>query len=112
MRFARILRPVPPQHIDPDHYHWDQTAYSIKIIAKAEEAKMPSIPSLTEQECTRCGSKLIDPEWNERVNAREVHYLWRCWNCSNEFVTLVASDEEPTSNAEVTKPFFTSLVVE
>jgi hypothetical protein len=46
------------------------------------------------------------------VNAREVQYLWRCWNCSNEFVTLVASDEEPTSDAEVTKPFFTTLVVE
>jgi hypothetical protein len=52
----------------------------------------------------RCG--------DERVNAQEVQYLWRCWNCSNEFVTLVASDEEPTSDAEVTKPFFTSLVVE
>ena len=73
---------------------------------------MPSIPSRHEQKCTRCGSKLIDPEWDEQVNAREVQYLWRCWNCSNEFVTLVASDEEPTSDAEVTKPFLTSLVVE
>ena len=73
---------------------------------------MPLVPSLHEQKCTRCGSKLINSEWDERVNAREVQYLWRCWNCSNEFVTLVASDEEPTSDAEVTKPFFTSLVVE
>jgi DNA-directed RNA polymerase subunit RPC12/RpoP len=73
---------------------------------------MPSIPSPYEQKCTRCGSKLIDLEWDERVNTREVQYLWRCWNCSNEFVTQVASDEEPTSDAEVTKPFFTTLVVE
>jgi DNA-directed RNA polymerase subunit RPC12/RpoP len=73
---------------------------------------MRSIPSLHEQTCTQCGSKLIDPEWDERVNAREAQYLWRCWNCSNEFVTLVALDEEPPSDAEVTKPFFTSLVVE
>lgn len=73
---------------------------------------MPSNPSPHEQKCTQCGSKLIDPEWAERVNAREVQYLWRCWNCSNEFVTLVASAEEPTSDAEVTEPFFTSLVVE
>ena len=74
---------------------------------------MPSIPSLHEQKCTRCGSKLIDPEWDERMNAREVQYLWRCWNCSNEFVKLVASDEQTSdTDAEVTKPFFTSLVVE
>jgi DNA-directed RNA polymerase subunit RPC12/RpoP len=46
---------------------------------------MPSIPSLHEQTCTQCGSTLIDPEWDERVNAREAQYLWRCWNCSNEF---------------------------
>jgi DNA-directed RNA polymerase subunit RPC12/RpoP len=75
---------------------------------------MPSIPLLQEEKCTRCGSKLTCLEWDERVNAREVQYLWRCWNCSNEFVKLVASDEEQTSDtdAEVTKPFFTSLVVE
>jgi hypothetical protein len=46
------------------------------------------------------------------MNAREVQYLWHCWNCSNEFVTLVASDEERASDTDVTKPFFTSLVVE
>jgi hypothetical protein len=33
-------------------------------------------------------------------------------NCSNEFVTLAASDALRTSDTEVTKPFFTSLVVE
>ena len=73
---------------------------------------MASVSSLQAQECTRCGSTLIVPEWDERVNAREVQYLWRCLNCRNEFVTLVASDGEPFSVTEITKPFFTSLVVE
>ena len=73
---------------------------------------MASVSSLHAQECTRCGSKLIVPEWDERVNAREVQYLWRCLNCRNEFVTLVASDGEPFSVTEITKPFFTSLVIE
>jgi hypothetical protein len=73
---------------------------------------MASVPSLQTQECTRCGSTLVAPEWDERVSAREVQYLWRCLNCQNEFVTLLASDEEPLSVTEITKPFFTSLVVE
>ena len=84
----------------------------LKLTAKAEEVKMASVSSLHAQECARCGSKLIVPEWDERVNAREVQYLWRCLNCRNEFVTLVASDGESFSVAEITKPFFTSLVVE
>jgi DNA-directed RNA polymerase subunit RPC12/RpoP len=73
---------------------------------------MPLVPSSNEEKCTRCGSQLIVPEWDERVNAREVQYLWRCLNCSNEFVTLVSSDEGQISDTEITKPFFTSLVVE
>jgi DNA-directed RNA polymerase subunit RPC12/RpoP len=89
---------------------WGQTEY--KLTAKAEEVKMASVSPLHAQECARCGSKLIVPEWDERVNAREVQYLWRCLNCRNEFVTLVASDGEPFSVTEITKPFFTSLVVE
>ena len=44
---------------------------------------MASVSSLHAQECARCGSKLIVPEWDERVNAREVQYLWRCLNCRN-----------------------------
>ena len=39
---------------------------------------MTSISSVHEEKCTRCGSRLITPEWDERVNAREVQYLWRC----------------------------------
>jgi DNA-directed RNA polymerase subunit RPC12/RpoP len=73
---------------------------------------MASVSSIHAQECTRCGSKLIAPEWDERINAREVQYLWRCLNCQNEFVTLLASDEEPLPIREITEPFFTSLVVE
>jgi NAD-dependent SIR2 family protein deacetylase len=72
---------------------------------------MASVSPIHAQECTRCGSKLITAEWDERINAREVQ-LWRCLNCQNEFVTLRASDEEPLPITEITEPFFTSLVVE
>jgi len=73
---------------------------------------MTSISSRHEENCTRCGSKLINAEWDERVNEREVQYLCRCWNCKNEFVTVVASAEKRPSETEITKPFFTSLVIE
>jgi DNA-directed RNA polymerase subunit RPC12/RpoP len=73
---------------------------------------MSSVPPPHEEKCTRCGSQLVVPEWDERVNAQQVQYLWRCLDCSNEFVTLVASVEGHTSDTEVTKPFFTSLAIE
>lgn len=73
---------------------------------------MTVLPDGHEQKCTRCGSTMIKPEWDERVSASEVQVLWHCVNCSNEFVTQAASDEKPASEAEITKPFFTSLVVE
>jgi DNA-directed RNA polymerase subunit RPC12/RpoP len=73
---------------------------------------MTSIASGREQPCTRCGSKLVKAQWDERVNEREVQYLWRCRNCDNEFVTVVASEDERTPETAVTEPFFTSLVIE
>ena len=33
-------------------------------------------------------------------------------SCKNEFITQVASDEKPISDAEITRRFFTSLVIE
>jgi hypothetical protein len=33
-------------------------------------------------------------------------------NCKNEFITQFASDEKPISDAEITRQFFTSLVIE
>ena len=73
---------------------------------------MTSTSSRREQNCTRCGSKMVKAEWDERLNEQEVQYLWHCLNCQNEFVTVVASDEKSASVAEITKPFFTSLVIE
>jgi len=74
---------------------------------------MTSIPGGDQEQCPRCGSKLVNIEWDERVNAQEVQTLRHCLNCSNEFVSLEASKEEqPASDAETTKPFFTSLVIE
>jgi len=55
---------------------------------------------------------LVSLEWDERVNPREVQDLWHCWNCTNEFITTIASDEKGPSVAEITEPFFTSLVME
>lgn len=73
---------------------------------------MASISSPHREKCTRCGSTLVGLEWDERVNEREIQNLWHCWNCNNEFITVVASDEKQPSVDEITKPFFTSLVME
>ena len=73
---------------------------------------MASISSPYHEECPRCGSVLVSLEWDERVNAREVQDLWRCGNCKKEFITTVTSDEKGPSVTEITKPFFTSLVME
>jgi hypothetical protein len=54
----------------------------------------------------------VNVEWDERVNATQVQYLWRCLNCKNEFITQGASDEKPISDAEISRRFFTSLVIE
>ena len=74
---------------------------------------MTSTPGAHQEQCPRCGSKLVSIAWDERVNAQEVQNLWRCLNCKNEFVSLEASNgEQPSSDAEITRPFFTSLVIE
>ncbi|MGY3533182.1 DNA-directed RNA polymerase subunit RPC12/RpoP [Bradyrhizobium embrapense] len=72
---------------------------------------MESISIARHKACPQCGSALVHLEWHERVGSREVQYLWRCWNCRNEFVTVVNSDEKDPPVAEITKLFFTSLLV-
>jgi ribosomal protein L37AE/L43A len=71
------------------------------------------IQSPAAEKCPRCRSMLVGLEWEERINEREIQDLWRCWNCDNTFMTsaAVTSDQEP-SVAEITRPFFTSLVME
>jgi C4-type Zn-finger protein len=64
------------------------------------------------EKCPRCGSGLVSLEWDERINAREIQDLWQCWSCKNKFITTVTSEEKEPSAAEVTMPFFTSLVLE
>ena len=73
---------------------------------------MASISSSRHEKCPRCGSWLVSLEWDERVNAREVQDLWHCWQCQNEFMTNELSHEKLASVSEITKPFFTSLVME
>ncbi len=73
---------------------------------------MASISTPPREKCPRCGSGLVSLEWDERVNPREVQYLWHCWNCKNEYIATVTSDEKSPSVAEITEPFFTSLVME
>lgn len=72
---------------------------------------MASISISHAETCPRCASGLVHLEWHERVNAREFQNLWHCWNCNNEFVTVVTSDERAPSVEEITEPFFTSLVI-
>lgn len=72
---------------------------------------MKSISNAHEESCTQCGSTFLNLEWDERVSAQEVGYLWHCFNCSNEFVTIGACDEKLPSSAAITEPFFTSLLV-
>jgi len=73
---------------------------------------MVSFSSPRHEKCPRCGSGLVSLEWDERVNPQEVQDLWHCWSCNNEFITTVASSEKEPSAAEITAPFFTSLVME
>ena len=73
---------------------------------------MTPIATPHHEKCPRCGSDLVSLEWDERVNAQEIQDLWRCLNCRNEFITVVTSDTKEPSATEITKPFFTSLVME
>jgi len=74
---------------------------------------MASISSPDGQKCPRCGSTLLGLEWEERVDDREIQDLWQCWNCNNKFITSApASDEKEPLAADITRPFFTSLLME
>jgi len=73
---------------------------------------MASVSMPVHEKCPRCGSGLVHLEWYERVNAHEVQDPWHCWNCKNEFITVVTSDQKEPSLTEITAPFFTSLVME
>lgn len=73
---------------------------------------MTSISNERFKACPRCGSRLVSLEWDEPINAGEMQDLWHCWRCQGEFITVEASSETERSAAEVTKPFFTSLVME
>ena len=57
------------------------------------------------------GTRAVHLEWHERVNPQEVQDLWHCWDCKNEFVTVVTSDEKEPSVTEITERFFTSLLI-
>ncbi len=61
--------------------------------------------------CTRCGSRLIYLDWEERLDPHRIQKLWRCFECKHEFVTLQASEDESATSAEIVKPFFSSLLV-
>jgi uncharacterized protein with PIN domain len=83
----------------------------ITILSRGR-SNMLSLSTPHHETCPRCGSGLVSLEWDERVNAREIQDLWRCWKCRNEFITVALSDEKAASVPEITKPFFTSLLME
>ena len=73
---------------------------------------MASVSIPNHEKCPRCGSEAVHLEWHERVNPQEVQDLWHCWDCKNEFVTVVTSDEnEPSVTEKITERFFTSLLI-
>jgi len=72
---------------------------------------MESVSIARHINCPQCGSAFVHLEWHERMSAREVQDLWRCWNCRNEFMTVFTSDDMDSPAAEITKLFFTSLLV-
>ena len=84
----------------------------VAVVGKMREINMTSISNEHFKICPRCGSWLVSLEWDEPVNPGEVHDLWYCWQCQNKFITVKASDEKESSVSEISKPFFTSLVVE
>jgi DNA-directed RNA polymerase subunit M/transcription elongation factor TFIIS len=47
--------------------------------------------------CTKCGGSLTAPEWSERMSDEQVHYLWCCTNCGNEFETAINSPVDTES---------------
>src|SRR6478672_89223 len=69
--------------VDLDHFR--DCGASHAAHEKPGEVHMSSILTPHREKCPRCGSGLVSLEWDERVNAREVQDLWRCWNCKNEF---------------------------
>lgn len=72
---------------------------------------MESVSIARHKNCPQCGSALVHLEWHERIGARGVQDLWRCWNCRNEFMTVCTPDDTDPPAAEITKLFFTSLLV-
>lgn len=72
---------------------------------------MESVSIVRHKICPQCSSALVHLEWHERIGVREVQNLWRCWNCRNEFITVVTSEGTDPPAAEIAKLFFTSLLV-
>ena len=57
--------------------------------------------SLNEQKCTRCGSKLINPGWDERLNGREVRYLALPFDVADGSVVVGEPIECPSPAAAI-----------
>lgn len=72
---------------------------------------MASVATNHDGTCTRCGSRLIHLDWEERLDPHQIQKLWRCLECKNEFVTLHVSEEESATSTEIIEPFLSSLVV-
>ena len=73
---------------------------------------MASITNDDRGTCTRCGSRLIHLERQERLNPPQLQQLWRCLECWNEFVTFHSSEEERATSVEIIEPFFTNREAE
>jgi hypothetical protein len=101
--------PLVAQTFDVNHFQARQESHAAH--GKQGRFHMASVSIPHQEKCPRCGSEVVHLEWRERGNAQEVQYLWHCWNCKNEFVTVATSAEKEPSVTEITEPFFTSLLV-
>jgi len=73
---------------------------------------MTSITSLrSSTECQHCGAVLISPEWWESVGPQNIVAIWHCAICGNEFETIEEGIEKRSSDAELVRAFFPTLLV-
>ena len=64
-------------------------------------------------DCIQCGNELIAPEWTEYRNERQIHHVWRCWNCDCQFESIVSlpADNKSIKDIMTRADVFPSLLV-
>jgi hypothetical protein len=61
--------------------------------------------------CPKCGEDAFAPERSEFVSATEVHHVWCCWHCGDEFETLDHLETAAAAPSELIRKALPSLLV-